>query len=886
MIAKGNRHNNGARLARYLTEGAEGERAQLFELRGFASDDIFEAFRDVHVMAEGTKAQKPFFHVQVRNPEGETLTREQWRTAADRIERILGLTGQPRAIAFHIEERNGDEHMHIAFSLIDAETLKVRPLPFYKFRLKTISRELEKEFGLTIVTNERDSAIKYAATRGEEQQAQRLGLDKEEIRNTIRACWDRADCGQAFLAGLEHEGLILTLGDRRNLVAVDHLGGLHALGKRILDVNKTAILERLSDLDLNALPHVEHVRELIREKQPDRLGQLSHELAQVDRELYGPALDGLKHELAEAGKLIAAADPEQVKRVRERLDHEEAQKQIDALNRATRRGLQRDAADLDKFIAAEMFKQWEKYPNRFETHWRPALTPGVEAELEKLIQAHAERTYAQRDPVREEMAWQDAIARASIEKEKIERQFFTPEDRKLETRAGRDGSAEKERQPEQEAALPPNLKGPAAEIWTALHRSDNARAFAAALDEREIALAAVTKDEAQRSRINASFAREIGRFSPEYREGEIVTVALDGKVYPLNRRTAGKEREEIEAFLAPLDRSQLQGIAATKESQQKRRNEKLWPTLSPQPEPIKTVPGLHLEDAARAATEPEPAPAMPPNLKGPAAHIWTAYNVRIHMQERERKDLTGDVEKYTVPITLKGGRDPHRFAEALEEKGMALARATKDEAERSQQDAGHWKTHGERRPTYREGEFVAVTQRGEVYSLNRRTTGHDPEKVQQFLAKADWKALPGIEAARETMRARAEQHSLERGKIRGEIAAARLGRATNIWKHAPERGRRKQSAIRPAAAIGAAAMNAVKPFGLLGNVLEGLIAPKLTPKQKLEGEIARHEREDTAAEKKHDLEFSQHLAALREQEQQRQAGHEKQQQARDRERDR
>jgi hypothetical protein len=886
MIAKGNRHNNGVRLARYLTEGAKGERAQLWELRGFATEDIFEAFRDVHVIADATKAEKPFFHVQVRNRDGETLTREQWRLTADRIERILGLTGQPRAIAFHIEEETGYEHMHIAFSVIDADTLKVRPLPFYKFRLKTISRELEREFGFEPVKNERDSRIKYAATRGEEQQAQRLGLDKEAIRNTIRACWDRADCGQSFLAGLEQEGLTLALGDRRNLVVVDHLGGLHALGKRILDINKPAILERLADVDLNALPHVEQVRELNREAQPDRLGQLKQELAEVDRQIYGPTLDALKRELAEADKLIAAADPEQVNRVRERLAHEEAQKQIDALNRATRHGLECDAADLDKFMAAEMFKQWEKYPNRFETKWRPTLTPGVNAELEKLIQAHAEREYAQRHPARDDMAWQDAIAKASIEKEKIEREFFTPEDRKPETRAGGDGKAEKDRKPEQESTLPANLKGPAADIWTALQRSDNARAFAAALDERDIALAAVTKDEAQRSRINASFAREVQRFSPEYRESEIVAVTLDGRVYPLNRRTTGKERQEIEAFLAPLDRNEMHGIAATKESQEKRRNEKLWPTRPPIPEPIKTAPDLHFRDAGNGATQPEAAPVMPANLRGPAAHIWTAYNVRIHMQEREREDLAGEIEKYHVPITLKSGRDPYRFAEALEEKGMSLARATKDEAERSQKETDHWKQHGERRPTYREGEFVAVTQRGEIYSLNRRTTGHDAEKVQQFLARADWKALPGIDTAKETMRARAEQRSLERQKIGGEIAAARLDRAKNIRQHAPARSGNKAAAMRPAAAIGRAAFDAVKPFGFLASVFEGLIAPKLTPKQKLEGEIARHEREEIAADKKHDLEFSQHVAALREQEQQRQAGQETRQQARDRERDR
>lgn len=891
MIAKGNRHNDGVRLARYLTEGAKGERAQLWELRGFASDDIFEAFRDVHVMAEATKAQKPLFHVQVRNRDGETLTREQWRTAADRIERILGLTGQPRAIAFHIEENTGYEHMHIAFSVIDADTMKVRPLPFYKFRLKTISRELEKEFGLAPVKNHRDGPIKYAATREEEQQAQRLGLNKEAIRNTIRECWDRAECGQGFQAELEHEGLILTVGDRRNLVVVDQLGGLHALGKRILDVNKSAILERLSDLDLNTLPHVDQAREFIREAQPEPtrealppLRKLADELAEVERLLYGPALENLKRELAEADKLIAAADPEQVKRVRDRLDSKQAQQHIDAINRDTVRELQRDGAEADKFIAAELYERWKKYPNRFEAHWQPMLTPGVTAELEKLIQANAEREYAKRDPVRDDMAWQDAIARAAIEKEKIERQFVEPM-KPRETRAGRD-SKENERQPVQKPGAPPaNVKGPAADIWTALQRSDSARAFAAALDERDIALAAATKGEAQRSHMNASFAREVERSSPEYKEGEIVAVNIHGQVYRLNQRTTGKERQEIEAFLAPLDRTRLLGIATTKENQQERLNEKLWPAIPPKPEPIKTSPDLHFQDAAREAAQAEPAPAMPSNLKGPAAHIWTAYNVRIHMQERERKDLSGNIEKYQVPITLKSSRDPYRFAEALEGKGMALARATKDEAERSQKEADHWKQHGERRPIYREGEFVVVTQRGDVYSLNRRTTGHDADKVQLFLSKADWKGLSGIEAARDMMHARAEQRSLERQKTRDEIAAARLDRAKNIWKDAPARSGNKSAAIRPAAAIGRAAFNAVKPFGFLASVFEGLIAPKLTPKQKLDGEIARGEREDTAAEKKHDLEFSQHVAALREKEQQRQAGHESQQ-ARDRERDR
>ena len=99
-----------------MTTGKDGERAELWQLRGFEATNITDAFRDVQIMAGATKCVQPFFHLQVRNREGETLTRQQWEYAADRIERMLGLTGQPRAIAFHTFEHNGDEHMHVVLS--------------------------------------------------------------------------------------------------------------------------------------------------------------------------------------------------------------------------------------------------------------------------------------------------------------------------------------------------------------------------------------------------------------------------------------------------------------------------------------------------------------------------------------------------------------------------------------------------------------------------------------------------------------------------------------------------------------------------------------------------------------------------------------------------
>jgi Ti-type conjugative transfer relaxase TraA len=259
MIAKGNAHNDGAKLATYLTSGKDNERATLWQLRGFASDDVREAFRSVHVMAAALpQCKQPFFHVQVRNPEGEHLTREQWDRVADRIEAKLGLTDQPRAIAFHWNRDTGHEHMHLAWSRIDAETMIARPLPFYKLRLKEICRELEIELGLTRVTDQRRS-LAMAPLRHEYEQARRLGIDIHAIRAIIRDCWEQSDNGRSFGAALAQKGLTLARGARRDFIIVDHAGATHALGKRILGHSAEEVRALLDDLDPRKMPTVEEV---------------------------------------------------------------------------------------------------------------------------------------------------------------------------------------------------------------------------------------------------------------------------------------------------------------------------------------------------------------------------------------------------------------------------------------------------------------------------------------------------------------------------------------------------------------------------------------------------------------------------------------------------
>jgi hypothetical protein len=275
MIAKGNRHSDGTKLARYLITGKDGERAELAELRGFESADIVEAFRSIHVMADSTRCKRPFFHVQVRNPAGEDLSAEQRTRIINRIETKLGLSGQARAVALHVDEKTGEIHIHVAWSLIDENTLKARPLPFFKTRLKEVCRELELKLALIPVTNQRDSEIKFAPTKAEEEQARRLGVDIHDVRETIRACYDRSDCGRSFQQALEYEGLILAQGDRRDYLVLDEAGGLHALGKKVLGATASQVRAKLGDIERDQLPTLEQAREQV----------LTRELGHVQKEI-------------------------------------------------------------------------------------------------------------------------------------------------------------------------------------------------------------------------------------------------------------------------------------------------------------------------------------------------------------------------------------------------------------------------------------------------------------------------------------------------------------------------------------------------------------------------------------------------------------------------
>lgn len=156
---------------------------------------------------------------------------EAFEAAIDKIERQLGLEGQPRAIVFH--EKEGRRHAHAVWSKIDGDKMKAINLSFYKRELTNISKELYLEHGWQMPNGLRDhrqrDPLKF--TLEEWQQAKRTGLDTKQTKALIRECWNGSDSGQSFEAGLREKGFWLAQGDRRGFVAVDWRGEVYSLSR-------------------------------------------------------------------------------------------------------------------------------------------------------------------------------------------------------------------------------------------------------------------------------------------------------------------------------------------------------------------------------------------------------------------------------------------------------------------------------------------------------------------------------------------------------------------------------------------------------------------------------------------------------------------------------
>ena len=268
MIGKGNHHAHGVKLGNVYLTGHPGERAELIEMRGFGPiSDLRDGFRVEHIRArDGTKAEKPFFHVQFRGAHGEglKLTTAHQLEIANRCDSALGLVGQPRAASLHINRQTGDAHLHLGYSLV-AEGEDGQLSSGNSASTKTSSSTCHaRSSGI--------SASRSSATSGSRgkrppptakslSKSRRLGSDGPTIRAAILDCLEKSDGGKSLRAALDAQGLMLANGDRRDcFVVIDQAGGHHALNKKLTSLTLAAMRDRLADLDRSQLPGVEQAQ--------------------------------------------------------------------------------------------------------------------------------------------------------------------------------------------------------------------------------------------------------------------------------------------------------------------------------------------------------------------------------------------------------------------------------------------------------------------------------------------------------------------------------------------------------------------------------------------------------------------------------------------------
>ena len=270
MILKASQRGGGMQLATHLLK-AENEHVEVHEVRGFVADDMKGAMKEAQAVAMGTRCKQHLFSVSLNPPDSEKVGIAVFESALDRIEQATGLTGQPRIVVFH--EKEGRRHCHAVWSRIDADSMTAKPLPFFKMKLREISKSLYLEHGWQMPRGLMDGKERDPRnfSLAEWQQAKRMGRDPKQLKALIQECWAASDSRPAFEKALQERGLYLARGDRRAHVAVTYEGEVLSIARTIGKKTKE-IAAKLGAPD--AARNVEETKAHIAETIAPRLAEL------------------------------------------------------------------------------------------------------------------------------------------------------------------------------------------------------------------------------------------------------------------------------------------------------------------------------------------------------------------------------------------------------------------------------------------------------------------------------------------------------------------------------------------------------------------------------------------------------------------------------------
>jgi len=286
MILKGSQRGGGRQLAAHLMNDRDNDHVTLRELRGFLSDDLGGALDEAHAISKATRCTQFMFSLSLNPPKDADCSEDDLVRAADRAGEALGLQDQPRAIVIH--EKRGRRHAHVVWSRIDADELKAVPLPFFKNKLNALAKELYLEHGWELPDGLKENGWKNPLnfTLAEWQQAQRIDLHPQELKQLFREAWRQSDGAKSFAAALEEHGYYLARGDRRGFVAVDLHGEVFSIARMVAEKSKDVEARLGSPDGLRSVAAVTEANEkLMTERVRDVLSEMRAKQAEVMREL-------------------------------------------------------------------------------------------------------------------------------------------------------------------------------------------------------------------------------------------------------------------------------------------------------------------------------------------------------------------------------------------------------------------------------------------------------------------------------------------------------------------------------------------------------------------------------------------------------------------------
>lgn len=302
MILKASQRAAGADLATHLLNALDNEQVEVAEISGTVADDLHGAFAEFEAIASGTRARDYLYSLSINPP--APLTRAQYREAIAAIEDRLGLSGQPRAIVFHVKRGKGGsarEHCHVVWSRIDAEKMRAVHLSHDHRKLCDLACELARRFGLALPpgleaweAGQRFEKEGLEPTLAENAQQAESGITPQERRAVITAAFERADSGEAFRAALAEAGYVLARGDRRGFVVLDEGGNVHSLSRYVEGHLARQIRSRLAPLSPGDLPGVAEAKKMLRAErsnEDDRRSDRARAIAEKARKMVHRSLD-------------------------------------------------------------------------------------------------------------------------------------------------------------------------------------------------------------------------------------------------------------------------------------------------------------------------------------------------------------------------------------------------------------------------------------------------------------------------------------------------------------------------------------------------------------------------------------------------------------------